>query len=182
MRRTLILLAPLALIGCQLQPYDLVASMRGSDVVITAENTGYFGRTAEEPTDATAVVVWGEEGVVWRINADYSVSGCQERDGGYSPFPLTYGRVPECFREIVPAADLQRGTPYAVLSEDSTWHGEGAFRLDGGEVDNLDYAETTIGLPPTPDLDECPEQTAETQDNSSAAAMPEAPDNSATAK
>ena len=142
--------AILLLASCQPAPYDIVAIAQGDQIAFETRNTGYFGSNARDPVVATDLAIWSEEGISWRISADHRRPGCGPGTR-FAPFPLVYGRLPQCFAEVAPARPLQPGRLYGVASASSSFEGYGAFRA-GSPPEHVDWNVAHDRLQPMPDL------------------------------
>ncbi len=169
-RELLTLTACLLLQGCQPPGYDILGEARGGRLVFLARGAGSWG---DEDIDARRVEIRDSSQIVWAIEAD--VDGCRA-NGATPPFPLTYNRVPRCYREVVPAKRLALGVLYRIDGHGLRW-GSGYFRLDP-RVLNFEWEEVEAELAGWPALPD-PRMGKPVQDNSSTAAAPAAADSKA---
>ncbi len=135
-RRNVPLLAVcLALGGCQRQTYDILAVMKGPDLVFEARGSGIWPFRNNDRISAQWLEVRNRDEIVWAIEADRSRPGCKPT-GKMPPFPLVYGRTPDCFIENVAARPIRRGIVHKIDGEGDR-SGNGLFRVEG-EALNLD--------------------------------------------
>jgi len=130
----------LALDGCSPPRAAIRAKSQGSDLVFTATVPSplpFMRRTVSLQPDLVRVDQRGQ--VVWRIERRRDRL-CRNYDaGGPSPvFPLTYGKVPACFTEIVRPRPLATGMLYRVAAVGGSRddNGLGYFRK-GATVENV---------------------------------------------
>jgi hypothetical protein len=135
-RRNVPLLAICLLLGgCQPATYDILAVVKGADLVFVARGSGIWPFRNNDGISAEWLEVRNRDEIVWAIEADRSRPGCKPA-GKMPPFPLVYGRTPACYIEKVAARPIRRGIIHRIDGEGDRY-GTGLFRVDG-EAFNLD--------------------------------------------
>jgi len=135
-RPILAMLLPI-LAGCQPPPHDIIATIKGSDLVFGSSDRGFWPFKKKDNVEtAQDIEVRDGDLVVWRIERDANIPGCASAVP--VQFPLTYNRIPRCYRATVPSRGLRHGVDYVVTSSspDSISGGYGMFRVRDS-VDNL---------------------------------------------
>ena len=130
------LLLPI-LAGCQPPPHEIIATIKGSDLVFSSSDRGFWPFKKKDNVEtAQDIEVRDGDLVVWRIERDANIPGCASAVP--VQFPLTYNRIPRCYRATVPSRGLRHGVDYVVTSSspDSISGGYGMFRIRDS-VDNL---------------------------------------------
>lgn len=170
-QRTLLTLAACLLLqGCQPPVYDILAEARGGRLVFVARGAGSWG---DDEIHAEWVQIRDGSRIVWTIESDGEE--CRP-DSETPPFPLTYNRVPRCYRERIPARRLAPGTLYRIDGS-GLRSGSGFFRFDP-RVSNFEWQDVeaeTRGWAQLPD----PRMGKPVQDSSNAAAAPAAAESNA---
>jgi hypothetical protein len=136
MRRLIALGLALPLTGCQPPGYDITAKLIGGQLVFEAhgDESWPFG-WKNDTISAGTVSIFDREGNGWVIYLS-EAPGC---DAGSKtpPFPLTYGKLPKCYREKAPAAPIRSGVAYKIEAGAALRYGHGAFRVTPA-VSNLE--------------------------------------------
>ena len=135
MMRTAIALAPLlALSGCSPGDARIRVDSRGSALVFTATRSTSALSFSRHAVDLQPDLVRIDHGgrIAWRIERSRE-HRCIDPGGGARSrvFPLTYGKVPDCFTEVVRAQSLAAGTAYriAAVGGQQSDNGHGYFQL-----------------------------------------------------
>jgi hypothetical protein len=123
----------LAAAACSYQ-FGIEASFRGSNLVFTAENDGWF---ATDPCVRSLEIITRDERAfrpVWRVE--------QKGRGAIvcAPFPIVYGHVPAGLRQSVAAEVLKPGADYEIVASSGNSDGYGSFRISA-------YSPRTIERP-----------------------------------
>lgn len=110
--KRLVPIAALMLLGsCSPAGPVVRAQITGADVVFQAFEPGGWlsSSTKVAPMSVDRFAVFSREGAVWVI--ERTDPKCATGSGD-STFPITYGRVPACFSERLPAKPLKAGVVY----------------------------------------------------------------------
>lgn len=129
---------PVALAGafllssCQPSQYRILAVAYAGQVALTvsAEDRG-------NPLGATArtLSVRDRERVVWEIEQE----GRCATPSQAQPFPVVYGRAPDCYRVVIPAQPLEPASLYLVTGDGSR-DGNGYF-IPGPPAQNFEWSD-----------------------------------------
>lgn len=141
----------LALSSCQPPTYDIIAHLRGVDLVFEARGSGSWPFRDDDGISAEWLMVRSRDEFLWAIELDPDLPSCKPA-GEMPPFPLVYGRVPPCYREEVAAKPIKRGIMHRIDGEGFR-SGNGLFRVEG-EAINLDWDDVWQDVqnwPPLPD-------------------------------
>ena len=115
--------------SCSLPTPDIRARMVDGAVVFEAFRPSVWPWSKDEVATVrtTRLSVFSKQGVVWLIERDSSPRCAAQ---GIPPplFPLTYGKVPDCYVARVAAAPLVPGTYYRAEAGDFDY-ASGVFRL-----------------------------------------------------
>ena len=114
------------LASCQPPTFDIFAHGTVRHLVFTARGSGIWLLRSDDNIDANEVSLRDRDRIVWKIERNGDES-CKPEGISY-PFPLTYGRLPKCFRQVVAPAALSTGRLYRVDS-DGFRSGMGLFRV-----------------------------------------------------
>jgi hypothetical protein len=151
-RRTVSLTAIcLVLGGCQPPTYDIIAVVKGSDLVFEARGSGSWPFRDDDGISAEWLQVRDRDTIVWAIELDPERPDCKPA-GAMPPFPLVYGRTPGCYRERVTAKPIRDGILYRMDGEGFR-SGTGLFRRQGNAAnyDWDDVRQEVQSWPPLPD-------------------------------
>lgn len=151
MPRLMMLLLPvcLALGGCQPPTYDILAVLKGAQLVFEVRGSGSWPFRDEDGISAEWLQVRDRNEIIWAIELDPDRPDCRA-DGETPPFPLVFGRTPKCYLEKVPAKRPREGALHRIDGEGFR-SGSGFFRLHGGAA-NLKWTEVEKELRDWPDL------------------------------
>jgi hypothetical protein len=153
MRRRTVSAAAICLIlaGCQPPTYDIIAVVKGAELVFEARGSGTWPFRDNDGISAEWLQVRDRDSIVWAIELDPEKPHCK-RTGAMPPFPLTYGRTPVCFRERIAAKPIRDGKLYRIDGEGFRG-GTGLFRLQGkaANYDSNEIWQEVHTWPPLPD-------------------------------
>lgn len=144
---TLALCLPLG--GCQPPTYDIVAVIRGSDLVFEARGSGSWPFRDDDGISAEWLTVRDRDGIIWAIERDPGRPACKPL-GATPPYPLVYGRIPQCYRARISARPPRQGVLHRIDGEGFR-DGSGLFRLQDGAT-NIEWSEVERELRDWPQL------------------------------
>ena len=128
----------LLLSSCQPATYDIIAHLRGADLVFEARGSGSWPFRNEDGISAEWIEVRDRDRLVWALQLDPDQPACKPV-GKTPPFPLVYGRIPECYIAKLASRPLSNGTLYEIAGEGFR-SGQGYFKLSG-EAANFEWSE-----------------------------------------
>ena len=140
--------ACLLLQGCPPSTYDILAERRDGRILLLVHKSG---SSDDDDIFANRMIVRDAGRIVWLIQGS-GRADCP-LEGTTPPFPVFYGQVPNCYRELVPAQPLAVNVLYRVQAHGGLRAGDGYFRLDP-TVRNLEWDEVDAELRRWPELQE----------------------------
>ena len=106
----------LLLSSCQPPTYDIIAHIRGSELVFEVRGSGSWPFRDEDGISAEWLQVRDRDRLVWAIQLDPDRPDCKPR-GETPPFPLVFGRLPQCYVEKSAAKPPRIGALHRVDGE-----------------------------------------------------------------
>lgn len=119
--------ALLTLSSCQPPTFEIIANGTTRQMIFTARGSGIWPFRNEENLDSAEITVRDRDRITWAIRRiDRTV--CNWRETSTPPFPLTYGKLPRCFEQVVEPLPLRAGPLYRIESQGFR-RGTGLFRI-----------------------------------------------------
>jgi hypothetical protein len=137
-RKTSLAAACLLLSSCQPPTYDILAAVRGADLVFDARGSGRWPFRSDDGISAELVQVRDRGRILWAIQRDPDRPDCTP-SGATPPFPLVYGRTPACYFELVGPVLPRPGVLHRIDGEGFR-SGSGLFRLQGKAI-NVEWSD-----------------------------------------
>lgn len=115
--------------SCQPPGYDILASASAGGVVLRARGFLSWFTRDHRNVGASAVHVRDRNRYLWVIVMRTGDPRCRTWEAN-APWPLRYGKLPDCFETVVSAAPLPRGVLIKVEGAGGFRDGFGLFEVD----------------------------------------------------
>lgn len=133
------LLAALALTGCQPPDYDIIPRMMSGALTFEARNPGLWPlKWDDDEIDAHYLEVVTADRILWAVTSKTEDASCltatpnpEYKEPAHLAFPLRYGVAPRCFRLLKRAEAVPADVPTMVRTS-GLQNGQGTFAIRGG--------------------------------------------------